>query len=50
MRGQVKKVEGRKVFVKGSVEAKGGVTFAEAEGLWIIMEAKPVVAPLTGKI
>lgn len=50
MRGQVRKVEGRKIFVKGSVEDRDGAPFAEAEGLWIGIEARADDAPLAGKI
>jgi acyl-CoA thioesterase FadM len=38
VRGQIRKVEGRKLFVKGSCEDKDGATFAEADGLWVTVE------------
>jgi acyl-CoA thioesterase FadM len=36
--GRVAKKEGRKLQMKGSFEVEKGEKFAEAEGLWIMME------------
>lgn len=43
VRGQIRKVEGRKLFVKGCCEDKDGVTFAEADGLWVTVELPQAV-------
>lgn len=50
VRGQVKKVEGRKLFVKGSCEDMYGVPFAEADGLWVLVEPKKDEVPFSGKM
>lgn len=51
VRGQVKKVEGRKLYVKGRCEDKDGMTFAEADGLWVLVtEARQEEALLASKM
>jgi acyl-coenzyme A thioesterase PaaI-like protein len=37
-RGRVFKREGRKIYVKGIFEDKDGKVYAEANGMWIMME------------
>jgi len=37
-RGRVAKVDGRKVYLKGSFEDKDGVILTEGDGMWIKMD------------
>lgn len=41
VRGRITKAEGRKLFVGGSVENEKGEMFAEADGLWVMKDARP---------
>jgi acyl-CoA thioesterase FadM len=50
VRGQVKKVEGRKLFVKGSCEDMNGIPFAEADGLWVLVGPKKDQDSMSGKM
>jgi acyl-CoA thioesterase FadM len=50
VRGQIKKVEGRKLFLKGRCEDRDGMAFAEADGLWVTVAAHNEEGPITGKI
>lgn len=36
-RGRVQKIDGRKIYVKGTFEDKDGVILTEANGMWIAM-------------
>jgi len=38
VRGKVAKKDGKKLFLKGSFEDKDGKIFAEADGVWIIVQ------------
>jgi acyl-CoA thioesterase FadM len=40
VRGRVMKVEGRKLFVGGSIENEKGELFAEADGLWVMRDGR----------
>lgn len=40
VRARVTKAEGRKLFVGGSIENENGEVFAEADGLWVMVEAR----------
>lgn len=48
-RGRVAKVDGRKIYVKGSFEDKDGETLTEADGLWISMERSVGRSNVLGK-